>query len=233
MYFPMLVIATKSDWGKKKWNEHQRHTCQQWKVDFWLPRWRDCIRISKMSCAILPKLTKFLVCCWFGHSTYNEPWGLVQCILIFFFLRKLNIVVWEISSLDLCHLSDRPLYSERHPPKLPKKRNDIKAVERQSSSLHLITAVVVNIRAMPQTGETRIGSFKSETRAEGLVLILFLAIFFFFPFFFLFLFKHENKPKKKKKRKMQEWRWEHIRKEILTSSNPTVTDWLALPAVQL
>lgn len=181
-----------------------------------------------MSCAILPKLTKFLVCCWFGHSTYNEPWGLVQCILIFFFLWKLNIVVWEISLLDLCHLSDRPLYSEMQPPKLPKKISDIKSVERQSSSLHLFIAVLVNIRAMPQTGEIRIGSFKSETRAEGLVLILFLAIFFFFPFF-SFFFKHENKPKR-----MQEWRWEHnIGKEILTSSTPTVMDWLALPAIQL
>lgn len=80
---------------------------------------------------------------------------------------------------------------------------------------------------MPQTGEIRIESFKSETRAEGLVLIFFLAIFFFFSFFSFF--KHENKPKK-----MQEWRWEHnIRKEILTSSTPTVTDWLALPAIQL
>lgn len=151
-----------------------------------------------MSCAILPKLTKFLVCCWFGHSTYNEPWGLVQCILIFFVLRKLNIVVWEISFLDLCHLSDRPLYSERHPPKLAKKKNDIKSVERQSSSLHLFIAVLVNIRAMPQTGEIRIGSFKRETRAEGLVLILFLAIFFFS--FFFFFFKHENKPPQKNAR---------------------------------
>lgn len=179
-----------------------------------------------MSCAILPKLTKFLVCCWLGHSTYNEPWGLVQCILIFFFLRKLNIVVWEISFLDLCHLSDRPLYSERHPPKLPKKINDIKSVERQSSSLHLFIAVLVNIRAMPQTGEIRTGSFKSETRAEGLVLILFLAIFFFFLFFSFFLNMKTNQ-----KKKMQEWRWEHIRKEILTSATPTVMDWLALPAI--
>lgn len=156
-----------------------------------------------MSCAILPKLTKFLVCCWFGHSTYNEPWGLVQCILIFFVLRKLNIVVWEISFLDLCHLSDRPLYSERHPPKLPKKKNDIKSVERQSSSLHLFIAVLVTIRAMPQTGEIRMGSFKRETRAEGLVLILFLAIFFFSFFFFFFLNMKTNPKKKNARMKMR------------------------------
>lgn len=133
--------------------------------------------------------------------------------------------------LDLCRLSDIPLYSEMlmYPPKFQRKINYIKSFECQSSSFHLFISVLVNIRARPQTGEIRIGSFNNETKAEDLVLIFFLSIFFFF-FFFSFFFKNM-----KTNKKLQEWRWwqHNIRKVFLTSFALTVTDWLTLPAIQL
>lgn len=198
MYFSMLVIATMSDWEKKmEWKTKGIHANNE-KIYLCLIHWRNCIRLSKMQCAILPKLTKFLVCCWFGQSTYNEPRGLVLGIWMFFFLRKLNIVVWvwEISFLDPCHFSDTPLYPEMHPPRFLRKINYIKSFECQNS-LSPPPPFLVNIRAMPQTGEIKVVSCNNETRAEDLVLIFFLSTFFFF-FSFFFLRHETNKQKNKR-----------------------------------
>lgn len=87
-------------WPQKKNNgmKNKKHTCQQWKnllVSNTLKKLHKDIKDVMCNIAQVGQISGMLLI-WAVHI-YNEPWGSVQCILIFFLLRKLNIVVWEIS----------------------------------------------------------------------------------------------------------------------------------------
>lgn len=108
---------------------------------------------------------------------------------------KYCFVVWEISSLSEIfhgHLSSLPVHFEMRSSKFLRKINS-----------HHIIWMLELLPPPPRfslcgyqswTGETRIGPFKNETEAEGLVLISFFSVSFS-PFFFFYMKTNRKKCK--------------------------------------